>query len=214
MLVNKGTKMHFLFTLPTPPPLCSSHSVHRPSSPARVCRPSESAREKLFSPSTCLRGQKDRLHAAPSGKKKKTFTSHLRPTLPPHPHPDPSPPHPTPMPRFLFSISNICIWYFSPSPALHSNLLQNHADSWFVYQNIDLFSLYTFTLYSTLLLVRFHSFVWDFFFLFFFPPRVPWQRFFFFCSPLFSCHRLAGWAAGKRDKRGETGQYSSGNCRA
>lgn len=33
---------------------------------------------------------------------------------------------------------------------------QSHADSWFVYQNIDLFSLYTFTL--ALLLVHFFSF--------------------------------------------------------
>lgn len=209
MLVNKGTKMHYLFTLPTPPPLCSSHSVHRPSSPARVCRPSVSAREKLFSPSTCLRGQKDRLHAAPGGKKNIYIPSSSN--IAPSPPPDPT--LPTPMPRFLFSISNICIWYFSPSPALHSNLLQNHADSWFVYQNIDLFSLYTFTLYSTSLLVRFHSFVWDFFFFSFSHPGSP-DRFFFFCSPLFSCHRLAGWAAGKRDKRGETGQYSSGNSRA
>lgn len=80
----------------------------------------------------------------------KTFPSHLLPGLCLH----------LMMPNFLFYFSNICIEYFPPffhsGPSPHRNLLQSHADSWFVYQNIDLLSLYTSTL--ALLLVHFFSF--------------------------------------------------------
>lgn len=53
----------------------------------------------------------------------------------------------------FFYISSL---FAHSGPSLHRNFLQSHADSWFVYQNIDLFSLYTFTL--ALLLVHFFSF--------------------------------------------------------
>lgn len=56
---------------------------------------------------------------------------------------------------FLFFFYNSPLFSHS-GPSLHINFLQSHADSWFVYQNIDLFSLYTFTL--ALLLVHFFSF--------------------------------------------------------
>lgn len=83
------------------------------------------------------------------------------------------------MPHFLFSIFlTFASDIFSPSSTLHSNLLQNHADSWFVYQNIDLFSLYTFTLHFAL--GPFPLILVGFFFLIFSPTQSPLTVFFFF----------------------------------
>lgn len=84
----------------------------------------------------------------------------------------------------------------TPEPFLHRHLLQSHADSWFVYQNIDLLSLYTSTL--ALLLVHFFSFS---------PlPKAPLTGHPFLVNDL----PVIMVIGGKRDKR-ETGQYSSGN---
>lgn len=149
----------------------------RPSSvfPSNSLSPLVVCKGETTSPSTCSRGQKDRLHAAPSGKTKQNIY------IPSQSRTDPSPPSPYPMPHFLFSIFlTFASDIFSPSPALHSNLLQNHADSWFVYQNIDLFSLYTFTLHFAL--GPFPLILVGFFFLLIFPLAGSPDVFFLFYS--------------------------------
>lgn len=180
MLVNKVTKMHYLFFSPFV--YLSVHPFH----------PHVFRQESLVA--HCLSKYSFPVRV---GK-----TTHLRPPI----MTKSSLLFPRILTPFLvakFAI-HICIVFFFLSSILGlfffffwSETSSKAMDSWFVYQNIDLFALYTSAL--ALLLVRFFSFSPS-------PKASP-------DGPSFSWHQLASGAevvGSKRDKR-EMGQYSSGN---
>lgn len=143
MLVNKGTKMHYLFFQLSVQPWSSVHLSVRLSG--------EKQNKRDFAPwrsntHFCLNW---------SHNANETFASEN---------------NPPPTTAFVHSGSSLC-----------RNLLQSHADSCFVYQNIDLFSLYTCT--SAPL-------AWSVFLEFSPLPGLPWRAVVFLSS---TCHRSARW---------------------
>lgn len=125
MLVNKVTKMHYLFF------------SHLFISASILCHPRIFIGKSLSSLIVFQRNIFSLLvgKTTSSTRYDKIFTSHLSPkTL-------------TPFHDAKFSF-NVCIWLFFFSSILdlsHTETSSLAMDSWFVYQNIDLFSLYTST---------------------------------------------------------------------
>lgn len=127
MLVNKGTKMHYLFFSSQCPALVLPASLRSKTSFQFLC-------ERL----------------CPTDEVTPTSVFELaNVTFPPFASDN----NPPPTSAFVHSGSSLC-----------RNLLQSHADSCFLYQNIDLFSLYTTTVAPL---------AWSVFLLFSPLPRAP-----------------------------------------